>query len=638
MIKRNKVKSRQLRKRGDAEEDAEADAPAVREGASDTSASTSKPLPPMTFNADETSGNEGGDNSAFVIKRSAAGKRMSKLKGRLFSATAASSQARREDDADNDILEPPASATLEAQSMDHAALGADIIPLDDTDPASIAQLRRLGLLDADTAMMMAMDDDNDPAAAAEEDEEVQRWEMAQIQRGGALHEASGMGEQATKALAAIKRTQANRRIPAIAPIPSFEVEWAATQATLQHMQAYYASHVAELDDVRKEIHRIETVEQTADADLTRASERYDFFQSVNVAVMDLVEFMDNKLERDWLASLQRTHQQDFDSAEFVDANSEQGLLIQQRNELFADAAEEYTNLATILARFETWKYRFAAEYTKMWTSDSLPYMVEMHVRYDLACWDPFKVIEPSLEERSWFDPIANYGTGAGVGTDNPDEDHQLLSRVLERYVIPRARQLIAVYCPIHVTPDPYPLDVFRRGVLEPALYAFERTNESFQILISAMVKSIHAVVIGIVTSTTAPTARRKLDMLNAVVANVGCVQRHLSRDQLFALAVDSLASYAYRPLLQSATITEYDVAAITQLAAMITITRETLDQHGVRLDPLIDCAATLANRVTADAQISPKATEALARLLRTVRKEDEVQRLIDMQNIGSSEI
>ena len=80
-----------------------------------------------------------------------------------------------------------------------------------------------------------------------------------------------------------------------------------------------------------------------------------------------------------------TDESDSDSAAY---QSNRDLLLQTAEQIFSDAAEEFSQLSVVKQRFEEWKRDYSATYRDAYMSLSIPAIFSPYVRLELLKWDP----------------------------------------------------------------------------------------------------------------------------------------------------------------------------------------------------------------------------------------------------------
>lgn len=95
-----------------------------------------------------------------------------------------------------------------------------------------------------------------------------------------------------------------------------------------------------------------------------------------------------------------TDESDSESAAY---QSNRDLLLQTADQIFSDAAEEFSQLSVVKQRFEEWKRDFSAAYRDAYMSLSIPAIFSPYVRLELLKWDP-------LHENADFNAMNWYKT------------------------------------------------------------------------------------------------------------------------------------------------------------------------------------------------------------------------------------
>lgn len=68
--------------------------------------------------------------------------------------------------------------------------------------------------------------------------------------------------------------------------------------------------------------------------------------------------------------------------------SNRDLLLQTAEQVFSDAAEEYSQLRVVMKRFDSWKKDYPSSYRDAYMSLSVPAIFSPYVRLELLKWDP----------------------------------------------------------------------------------------------------------------------------------------------------------------------------------------------------------------------------------------------------------
>lgn len=81
-------------------------------------------------------------------------------------------------------------------------------------------------------------------------------------------------------------------------------------------------------------------------------------------------------------------------------------LLQCADKVFSDASEEYSQLSSVMARFERWKQDYSSTYRDAYMSLSVPSIFSPYVRLELLRWDPLHQ-DVDFVDMKWY---ANYDT------------------------------------------------------------------------------------------------------------------------------------------------------------------------------------------------------------------------------------
>lgn len=119
-------------------------------------------------------------------------------------------------------------------------------------------------------------------------------------------------------------------------------------------------------------------------------------------------------------------------------------VVDEVSHLLDDTAKEYSSLQVAKARLETWKFKFSQTYKDAYVSLSLRAVVEFFIRMELVGWNPLEKHTP-LASMQWFRILQSYGEGSGE-IDDEDEDLDLISKIVEKTVIPNVTGKKTPHC------------------------------------------------------------------------------------------------------------------------------------------------------------------------------------------------
>ncbi|KAK9153811.1 hypothetical protein Sjap_001291 [Stephania japonica] len=127
---------------------------------------------------------------------------------------------------------------------------------------------------------------------------------------------------------------------------------------------------------------------------------------------------------------------DESDSETASYRSKRKLLLQTADQIFSDAAEEYSQLAIVKERFETWKKLYSSSYQDAYTSLSAPAIFSPYVRLELLKWEPLYE-EADFYDMQWHSLLFDYGISESRGDFGPDDaDANLVPGLVEKVAIP----------------------------------------------------------------------------------------------------------------------------------------------------------------------------------------------------------
>eukprot|EP01018_Ginkgo_biloba_P004025 Gb_08409 [translate_table: standard] len=111
-------------------------------------------------------------------------------------------------------------------------------------------------------------------------------------------------------------------------------------------------------------------------------------------------------------------------------------LLQTAEQIFGDAAEEFSQLSIVKERFEGWKRLFSAAYRDAYMSLSAPAIFSPYVRLELLKWDPLYE-DSDLNNMQWHTLLFDYGMPENAGDFEPeDADADLVPGLVEKVALP----------------------------------------------------------------------------------------------------------------------------------------------------------------------------------------------------------
>ncbi|KAG6671418.1 hypothetical protein I3842_16G003200 [Carya illinoinensis] len=119
------------------------------------------------------------------------------------------------------------------------------------------------------------------------------------------------------------------------------------------------------------------------------------------------------------------------------------LLLQTADQIFSDAAEEYSRLSAVKERFEKWKRDYSSSYRDAYMSLSVPAIFSPYVRLELLKWDPLHE-DIDFFDMKWHSLLFDYGLlndKSDFASD--DADSNLVPELVEKIALPILHHEIA---------------------------------------------------------------------------------------------------------------------------------------------------------------------------------------------------
>ncbi|GBC06176.1 hypothetical protein RclHR1_06670016 [Rhizophagus clarus] len=327
----------------------------------------------------------------------------------------------------------------------------------------------------------------------DEDDEMLQWELEAMKAGGHIPK-----KYSQKAPVLMKQT----RIPIVVPVPTLSEVQSHLESQLTDLQELYNNHQAELTQIQGILDSIASSNAQMDIEMQNTKKRYTYFQELKTFVENLVEFLDDKfpilekLEKDYQEVLieksrlimQRIMEDDsddivlFSTNEIVDVDKtvqeqeidefgrvkkthleEEGFSTDEElskgdekeiakkideisyhhTNLFEDVTEEFKSIALVKSKFMSWKIEFNDDYTKAYGGLSLSGVFEFYIRYEIMFWNTLKI-----DRMEWYRVISEYSIPeSNTGQISTDDDFTILSKVLEKIILPRIACLVKTLNP-----------------------------------------------------------------------------------------------------------------------------------------------------------------------------------------------
>ncbi len=118
-------------------------------------------------------------------------------------------------------------------------------------------------------------------------------------------------------------------------------------------------------------------------------------------------------------------------------------VLSKREGVFSDVKEEFSDVSSIKAHLEQWKFSFPSSYSQAYLSFCLPKLFSPFVRLELLSWNPLNDEGGVLEDARWFNVLMFYGFLEGAEPERDDEDILLIPNIVEKAVLPKLTGEIA---------------------------------------------------------------------------------------------------------------------------------------------------------------------------------------------------
>ena len=108
-------------------------------------------------------------------------------------------------------------------------------------------------------------------------------------------------------------------------------------------------------------------------------------------------FLENESSHQKIEGESSTDESDSETTAY---QSNRDLLLQTAEQIFGDAAEEYSQLSSVKERIERWKKQYSSSYRDAYMSLSVPAIFSPYVRLELLKWDPLYE-EADFDDMKW---------------------------------------------------------------------------------------------------------------------------------------------------------------------------------------------------------------------------------------------
>ncbi|KAK8958870.1 hypothetical protein KSP40_PGU002949 [Platanthera guangdongensis] len=311
--------------------------------------------------------------------------------------------------------------------------------------------------------------------------------------------------------------------------------------------------------------------------------------------------------------------------------SSRNELLQTAEQVFSDAADEYSKLSVVKERLERWKKQYLPSYRDAYMSLSAPSIFSPYVRLELLKWDPlYKRID--FFDMEWHKVLLDYGSpGGNADFEEDDKDANLIPVMVEKVALPILHHDIA-HC----------WDLFSTQRTENTVFATslvisyvpptsKALLELLEVVCSRLAESVdrhyvpawNSTVMNVVPGA-AQLAAYRFGSSMRLLRNICLWKDILASSVLEKLALQELLIGKLLPHVKSIMSSVHDVITRTErivasLEGVWCGPNVTAD-HSQRLQPLIDCVLEIGKELERRHAlgVSSEETLSLARRLKTI--------------------
>ncbi|PSR84923.1 Transcriptional repressor like [Actinidia chinensis var. chinensis] len=286
--------------------------------------------------------------------------------------------------------------------------------------------------------------------------------------------------------------------------------------------------------------------------------------------------------------------------------SNRDLLLQTAEQIFSDAAEEYSQLSVVIQRFERWKKNYSSSYRDAYMSLSAPAIFSPYVRLELLKWDPLHE-DIDFINMNWHSLLYNYGIEDenNISPDDADADADLIPQLVEKVAVPILHHEIAHCWDMLSTRET------RNAVSATDLVVryVPASSQAFVELVAVLHDRLADAIANLVVPTWSPlvlkavpnaarVAAYRFGMAVRLMRNICLWNKIIALPVLEKLALDDLLSGKVLPHLRSVQSNVYD--AVTRIERVVTSLMgvwagpSVAGQCSPKLQPLVDYLLTLA--------------------------------------------
>ncbi|XP_062158277.1 transcriptional repressor ILP1 isoform X2 [Alnus glutinosa] len=340
---------------------------------------------------------------------------------------------------------------------------------------------------------------------------------------------------------------------------------------------------AKLDEFGRDINLQKRMDMTR-----RAERRKARFDSKRISSMEL----DSSNQR-----IEGESSSDESDSESTAYQHHRKLLLQTADQIFSDAAEEYSQLSAVKERFEKWKRDYSSSYRDAYMSLSVPAIFSPYVRLELLKWDPLHE-DVDFFDMKWHTLLFDYGLptdGSDFASD--DTDANLVPELVEKVALPILHHEI-VHCW-----DTLSTRETKNAVTATSLVTnyVPASSEALSDLLAAIRTCLAEAVANLTVPTWSPlvlkavpgaarVAAYRFGMSVRLMRNICLWKDILALPVIEKLALDELLCGKVLPHVRSITANVHDAITRTEriIAALFGAWAGPNVTGGRRLQPLVD--------------------------------------------------
>lgn len=283
-------------------------------------------------------------------------------------------------------------------------------------------------------------------------------------------------------------------------------------------------------------------------------------------------------------------------------------IITDRDEIFSDVIDDYSNIKNILEHLENWRRFDYDSYTEAYASLCIPKIVGPFLRLELIFWNPLIEQDDNIEKQKWFQSLMIFGLENDENEEklSQDNDVLLIPNIIEKIILPKLNLTVEkCWDCLSSSQNLRLIGLISRYIRKyPSLAPDSKNLTSlFNLIIDKFKNSVeHDIFIPIFTrqnsfDTKNPFFQRQFNSALKLLKNISSWQGLISDKILKELA---LASILNRYLLSAINVCQV-IDAVSK-AALIShsLPRIWLQGDTKELVPFSNCVSKLGNQLDKD--------------------------------------